>query len=156
MNVNGREIERKYLLRGLPRDVGSHPSGVIDQGYIPGTAVRERVRRIQEGESVRYFRTIKLGTGMDKLEFEEDTTEAFFTAVWPLTEGHRVRKRRYRVPVPDGVWEIDEFLDRDDFFLAEIELTSVDQHIEPTPEIAAVIVREVTDEPSFTNYKLSR
>jgi CYTH domain-containing protein len=156
MNVNGREIERKYLLRALPRDVAAHPSAVIDQGYIPGTLVRERVRRIEEGNSVKFVRTIKLGSGMDRLEFEEDTTEAFFAAVWPLTAGHRVRKRRYRVPVPDGVWEVDEFLDRDDLILAEIELTSVDQYIDPTPEIADVMVREVTHEPSFTNYKLSR
>jgi CYTH domain-containing protein len=118
--------------------------------------VRERVRRITEGESVQYVRTIKLGSGMDRLEFEEDTSEAFFKAVRPLTAGHRVRKRRYRVPVPDGIWEIDEFLDRDDLILAEIELTSVDQHIHPTPEIAEVLVREVTHEPAFSNYKLSR
>src|SRR6516162_1291802 len=113
MAANGREIERKYLLRALPADVSRHPSILIDQGYIPGATVRERVRRTQSGATLRYFRTIKVGTGMERFEFEEETTDTFFVAVWPLTEGYRIRKRRYNVPAGDRVWEIDEFLDRD-------------------------------------------
>ena len=156
MAANGREIERKFLLRGLPADVSRHPSVLIDQGYIPGTAVRERVRRTQDGSTLRYFRTIKVGTGIERFEFEEETTETFFVAVWPLTEGHRVRKRRYMVPSGGKTWEVDEFLDRHAFFLAEIELERADESVTPPAEIAAVIVREVTDEPGFSNYRLSR
>jgi CYTH domain-containing protein len=156
MAANGREIERKYLLRGLPADVGRHSSVIIDQGYIPGTAVRERVRRTQDGTTLRYFRTIKVGTGIERFEFEEETTDTFFVAVWPLTEGHRVRKRRYDVPAGERVWEVDEFLDREGLVLAEIELERADEAVTPPADIAAVIVREVTDEPAFSNYKLSR
>ena len=156
MAANGREIERKFLLRELPADVGRYPSAIIDQGYIPGTAVRERVRRTQRGTALRYFRTIKVGTGVERLEFEEETTDTFFVAVWPLTEGHRVRKRRYDVPSGDRLWEIDEFLDRDSLVLAEIELERADEPVVPPAAIAAVIVREVTDEPGFSNYRLSR
>ncbi len=156
MAANGREIERKYLLRGLPADVSQHPSVIIDQGYVPGTAVRERVRRTQSGSTLRYFRTIKVGSGIERFEFEEETTDTFFVAVWPLTEGHRVRKRRYNIPSGDKIWEVDEFLDRDAFFLAEIELERADEPVSPPSAIAAVIVREVTDEPGFSNYRLSR
>ena len=156
MEANEQEIERKYLLRSVPRGVASHPCIEIDQGYIPGKRVRERVRRIRDGSSVRYVRTVKLGSGLQRFEFEDDTTEAFFSAVWPLTEGRRVRKRRYRVPSDGAVWEVDEFLDRDDLVLAEIELTSVGQVVEMPPEIAAVLVRDVTDDPSFTNFELAR
>jgi CYTH domain-containing protein len=156
MAANGREIERKFLLRGLPAGVAQHPSFVIDQGYIPGTAVRERVRRTQAGTTLRYFRTIKVGTGIERFEFEEETTDTFFVAVWPLTEGHRVRKRRYNVPAGERMWEVDEFLDRDGLVLAEIELERADEPVTPPADIAAVIVREVTDEPAFSNYKLSR
>ena len=159
MAPTGREIERKFLLSGLPADVSRHPSVVIDQGYIPGTAVRERVRRTQEtedGNTLRYFRTIKVGTGVERFEFEEETTDAFFVAVWPLTRGHRVQKRRYRVPAGIHTWEVDEFLDRDALVLAEVELDRADERVEAPAAIAAVIVREVTDEPAFTNYRLSR
>jgi CYTH domain-containing protein len=150
-----REIERKYLLWGLPKGVEAHAAVEIDQGYIPGTKVRERVRRISAGALVRYVRTIKLGTGMNRFEFEEDATVEFFTTVWPLTQGHRLRKRRYRMPGATGVWEVDEFLDRD-LVLAEIELADENEVVEVPAEIAAVMDREVTDDPSFTNYKLSR
>jgi CYTH domain-containing protein len=155
-NDTGREIERKFLLRGLPAGVDQYPSVVIDQGYVPGTAVRERVRRTQDGATLRYYRTIKVGAGVERFEFEEETTDTFFVAVWPLTEGHRVRKRRYMVPSGNRVWEIDEFLDRDALILAEIELERADESVVPPPRIAAVIVREVTDEPGFSNYRLSR
>jgi len=156
MAANGREIERKYLLRGLPADVSQHAFVLIDQGYIPGTAVRERVRRTQDGSTLRYFRTIKVGTGIERFEFEEETTDTFFVAVWPLTEGHRIRKRRYMIPNGERTWEIDEFLDRDALVLAEIELERADEPVTPPPAIAAMIVREVTDEPGFSNYRLSR
>jgi adenylate cyclase len=151
-----KEIERKYLLCALPHGVARYRSQEIDQGYIPGVQVRERVRRITEGDAVLYFRTVKLGTGIEKFEFEEPASEAFFSAVWPLTEGHRVRKRRYRVPGDGGEWEVDEFLDRPDFWLCEIELGDASERPQPPAEIAAVIVREVTDEPGFSNYRLSR
>lgn len=155
-NDTGREIERKFLLRGLPAGVERYPSVVIDQGYVPGTAVRERVRRTQDGATLRYYRTVKVGSGVERFEFEEETTDTFFVAVWPLTAGHRVRKRRYMVPSGNRVWEIDEFLDRDAFALAEIELERADEPVVPPPQIAAVIVRDVTDEPGFSNYRLSR
>lgn len=153
----GREIERKYLLRALPAGIDSRLSAEIDQGYLPGDRIRERIRRIRDasGGSPRYVRTIKAGAGIERLEFEEDTTEAFFNTVWPLTEGRRVRKRRYRARLAGADWEIDEFLDRT-LALAEIELTRADQPVEIPAAIAAVLVREVTDEPSFTNYQLAR
>lgn len=156
MNVDDKEIERKYLLCGLPEGIQAFPSQEIDQGYIPGSQVRERVRRIRDGDTVSYVRTIKLGRGIERWEFEEPTTEQFFAAVWPLTEGKRVYKRRYRVASEAGEWEIDEFLDRPDFYLAEIELGHASERPTPPAIIAAVIVREVTDEPGFSNYRLSR
>jgi CYTH domain-containing protein len=157
MESNDREIERKYLLRGLPKGIAAFRSVEIDQGYIPGVRVRERVRRVRDGEIVSYVRTIKVGTGIHRFEFEEPTTEAFFAAVWPLTEGYRIRKRRYRVPCDEGFeWEVDEFLDRADLVLAEIELDDENERPDPPEEIGAVIVREVTDELEFGNYRLAK
>jgi Uncharacterized protein conserved in bacteria len=155
MASDDREIERKYLLRALPAGVTAHPSIEIDQGYIPGSKIRERVRRIDDGSSVRYVRTIKLGSGLDRFEFEEEATKVFFETVWPLTRGHRLRKRRYLVPVLGGLWEIDEFLDRE-LVLAELELSDPEDVVTLPPEIAAVLDREVTDDGAFSNYQLSR
>ena len=150
-----REIERKYLLRGMPDLPAGTPSAELDQGYLPGTKIQERVRRVRSADGVRYYRTVKMGKGVDRLEFEEETTEAFFDAVWPLTEGQRVLKRRFRASTPGGTWEVDQFLDRE-LVLAEIELESVDQRIDMPEFISAQLVRDVTDEEPFTNFRLSR
>src|SRR5689334_14766926 len=129
MAANDREIERKYLLQALPERVREAQSADVDQGYLPGTRINERVRRMRLAEASKYFRTIKMGSGLDRFELEEETTEEFFTTVWPLTRGARVFKRRYFVPEGDVVWEIDEFLDRSGLWLAEVELESTGQRV---------------------------
>ena len=155
MATNDREIERKYLLRALPLEVRSARTLEIDQGYLPGTRINERIRRARDGSNVKYFRTIKTGQGIARFEVEEETTETFFLAVWPLTRGARVQKRRYLMPEGDVIWEIDEFLDRDGLWLAEVELRDVDQVVDIPRWLSVVMDREVTDDPSYTNHALA-
>src|ERR1700712_869584 len=97
MGSNEKEIERKYLLRVLPSRVADVAPVEIDQGYVPGDKIRERIRRGNSLLGVKYYRTVKLGSGVERFEFEDETDSTFFAAVWPLTEGARVRKRRYKV-----------------------------------------------------------
>jgi len=155
MATNDSEIERKYLLRALPLEVRSARTLEIDQGYLPGTRINERIRRARDGSNVKYFRTIKTGQGIARFEVEEETTETFFLAVWPLTRGARVQKRRYLMPEGDVIWEIDEFLDRDGLWLAEVELRDVDQVVDIPRWLSVVMDREVTDDPSYTNHALA-
>ena len=151
----GVEIERKYLLRELPPAVRDTPPLEIRQGYLPGTRLVERLREVRGDGSASWFRTIKSGGGVVRLELEEETTRELFEIVWPLTEGRRVIKRRYRVPVGDLTWDIDEFLDRD-LVLAEVELPSADAPVEPPEWLRDHLVREVTGEPEFANIRLAR
>jgi len=155
-NNTDREIERKYLLRELPAAVAGAPSVEIDQGYLPGERINERVRRTQGPEGVRYYRTIKAGTGIERLEIEEATTELFFSTVWPLTRGCRIRKRRYFIQEGELTWEIDEFLDRDGLWLAELELDAADQAVVVPAWLRDAIEREVTDDARYTNHSLAR
>jgi CYTH domain-containing protein len=156
MSNNDREIERKYLLHALPPRTSGAPSLEIDQGYLPGDRINERVRRTRGADGVRYYRTIKSGSGIERSEIEEETNELFFTTVWPLTRGCRVRKRRYLVEDGGVTWEIDEFLDRQGLWLAEIELERVDDVVAPPDWLREAIEREVTDEPQYTNHALAR
>lgn len=149
------EIERKYLLRSCPPETAAAPVVDIDQGYLPGERILERVRRMSNAAGARYYRTVKLGTGIQRFEFEEETTEQFFTTVWPLTRGHRVQKRRYTLHDGGVEWVVDEFVDRP-LVLAEIELESADAVIRIPDWLAKELVREVTNEPDYTNYRLSR
>jgi CHAD domain-containing protein/CYTH domain-containing protein len=150
----GVEIERKYLLRGLPDLDDSTDVVEIHRGWLPGELLRERIRRVRSDDATTYFRTIKLGHGVERIEIEEPTSEEVFDRLWPLTKDCRIRKRRYRVPEGDLVWEIDEFLDRD-LHLAEVELESASQNPEPPRWLAPHVVREVTDDPRYTNLALA-
>ena len=140
---SGVEIERKYLLRGLPSYMPEAFVQEIAQGYLPGTRLVERLRRVRSGEAERYVRTVKSGTGLVRTELEEECTREVFEALWPLTEGRRVLKRRH--VIPDGAlhWEIDEFTDRD-LVLAEIELPSADITAEFPAWLLSVVERDVT------------
>lgn len=160
------EIERKYLLRALP----AMPEGAemlrIEQGYLPekGEAADEpflegRLRRTVAGDgSVRMTHTIKRGRGVRRTEIERAISADEFERYWPLTEGRRLRKRRYRAPDAGVgiavVWEIDEFVDLG-LVLAEVELPSADERIVFPPWLAPLVVREVTDEASYRNYSLA-
>lgn len=156
--LDHREIERKYLLRALPPAELLADATVleIDQGYLPGVRINERLRRSLGPDGAKYYRTMKFGGGMDRLELEDETTEDYFTATWPFTRGARVWKRRYMIPDRDVVWEIDEFLDRPGLWLAEVELEHVDHAVTIPEWLAPVLVREVTFEKGFTNRALAR
>jgi CYTH domain-containing protein len=151
-----REIERKYLLKRMPA-IRHLPARVqeLDQGYLPGDRLAERIRRVREGGEVHYYRTVKLGRGISRTEVEEETTERIFRKMWPLTRGKRVRKQRYKVDDGGFTWEIDRFRDRR-LVLAEVELTSEDID-PPIPRwLQREMVREVTDEGDFANINLAK
>jgi CYTH domain-containing protein len=150
------EIERKYLLSGMPTLPVALDVLEVDQGYIPGTQVLERLRRQRHRDGrERYFRTVKLGAGVQRMELEDETDRRTFEHLWVLTEGARLRKRRHVVANGEDHWEIDEFLDRL-LVLAELEIESVDARIEMPDWLKAVLVREVTDEKQYTNRSLAR
>lgn len=155
--MRGREIERKFLLSRLPDLPVGASSVEIEQGYLPGDHLLERLRRTRTDDGdERWFRTVKMGNGLSRVEIEDEGHPALCKAMWPFTKGQRLRKRRHSVS-EDGerVWEIDDFLDRE-LVLAEVELSSEHEDVEPPEWIREVLVRDVTDEREFTNAELAR
>ena len=106
-------------------------------------------------EGVELVRTVKEGSGLSRLEIEESVAPEVFDQLWPLTEGRRVHKRRYRIADGDLTWEIDEFLDRD-LVLAEVELGDPGRHVELPPWLGPHVSREVTEEEDYGNVRLAR
>jgi CHAD domain-containing protein/CYTH domain-containing protein len=152
----GQEIERKYLLTGLPPEAAAAPAKVIEQGYLPGQKLIERVRRVVGPDgAVKCFRTVKAGAGLVRVEIEEETPLELFRKLWPLTRGKRVKKRRHMVVEGAHTWEIDVFLDRT-LFLAEIELASAEEVVEVPAWLAPYVVREVTTESGLVNARLAK
>jgi CYTH domain-containing protein len=148
------ECERKDLLSALPIRALAAPSVEIEQGWLPGKTLRERIRRTSDQDGDRYFRTVKLGSGVERIEIEEETTAEIFAAMWPLTRGCRISKRRYLVPDGDLVWEVDQFADRD-LVLAEVELESGEQEVSLPEWLQPSVVREVTEDPAYLNLSLA-
>lgn len=150
------EIERKFLLTAMPRMPEPVDVLEIDQGYLPGTRLVERLRR-QHDRSGRtsYYRTVKIGVGVQRMELEEETDAKTFEHLWQLTEGRRLRKRRYVVAEGDRYWEVDEFLDRA-LVLAEMEIPTMDTEVTVPEWLRPVVVRDVTGERQFTNRSLAR
>ena len=163
------EIERTYLLDGLPPLPGKVEVLQIEQGYLPEDAETAgdggdrisggRIRRAVSGDgSVRITHTIKTGRGLRRTELERSITAEEFERCWPATAGRRLRKTRYRVPDAGGaagvVWEIDAF-EGFDLVLVDVELRSADQEIVFPSWLSPHIVREVTEEASYRNYSLA-
>ncbi len=157
--TQGTEIERKYLLTDLPPvplgDSAATTVQDIDQGYLPGGHVTERVRSIAAGGVTRWYRTVKGGNGLVRLELEDQIDRDLFDALWPLTSGRRVHKRRYLVREGGAEWAIDQFLDRP-LTLAEVELAHPDDAPLPPPWLSAHVDREVTGDPTYDNARLAR
>ena len=151
-----QEVERKYLLRGFP-ELGGLEAEVweVEQGWLPGERLAERVRRVRAGGEERWYRTVKLGKGVRRTEVEEETPAKLGRALWKLTRGKRVRKRRYRVADGALVWEIDRF-HRRRLVLAEVELPSEDAPVELPEWLRPYVEREVTGDPAYVNLNLAR
>ena len=150
------EIERKYLLTRVPPVAAAVPPTLIEQGWLPGTALRERLRRSTNPDgTVVCWRNVKLGPAQARVEIDEGTSRELFDAMWPLTAAARVRKQRHEVRDAAYAWEIDVFLDRD-LVLAEVELSGLDDRPVLPDWLAPYVERDVTGEPAYLNSVLAR
>lgn len=152
---NNLEIERKYLLRSIPPAARVAPALEIQQGYLPGDRIADRVRQVSTGKEVHRYRTIKGGSGLSRVEVEEEVPSALYDHLWPLTEGRRVFKRRHAISDGGLVWEIDDFSDRE-LVLAEVELPTESTPVVPPEWLKPYVVREVTGEEEYANANLAR
>jgi CYTH domain-containing protein len=149
----GAEIERKFLVDALPEGYEAHPFERIEQGYlaIGADGVEVRVRR--RGDKT--LLTVKSGPGQVRVEEELPIDERRFAALWPLTEGRRVTKTRYLIPLPgDALLELDLFDGAlDGLRVAEVEFASEEASAAFTPP--AWLGREVTGDPAYANQRLA-
>ncbi len=102
-----REVERKFLVDRVPAEVCAVESVRIRQGYLAVSSESEVRIRDSDGD---YTLTVKSGRGIERAESEVQLLGTQFEKLWPMTEGHRVEKRRMRVALEDGlVAELDVY-----------------------------------------------
>jgi len=155
--TSGIEIERKFLLHGVPPAMRFARRQAIRQGYLALDGDTEvRIRINQTGAAL----TIKSGHGGVRVEQEISLQTRQAEALWELTEGRRVQKtrRRVRLAGPAGgadlVAEVDEYSGAlDGLVVAEVEFP--DEESSRGFEPPAWFGRELTDDWRYANRSLA-
>jgi len=145
------EIERKFLLDRLPSSIDDHESTQIAQGYL---AVAEGVEVRIRSRGDEQLLTVKGGQGEVRREVTVELTAEQFDALWPLTKGRRLTKRRWVIPQDDLEIEIDAFSGTlDGLLVAEVEFESeqASRAFEPPDWFG----HEVTEDPTYRNAALA-
>jgi CYTH domain-containing protein len=150
-DILAAEIERKFLVRELQEDLQSYTSVRIEQGYLAATDEGElRLRRYGGTHTV----TLKSGRGLARGEDEVALDAEQFSVLWPLTEGKRVEKTRFSIPLKARTMELDVFHgELEGLILAEIEFTSVADAERFSPP--AWLGKDVTQDERYKNKNLA-
>lgn len=124
------EIERKYLLKELPKDLDSYPSHCIEQAYLCTSPV-VRVRR-QDDE---YYLTYKGGGFMIREEYNLALDAPSYEHLKTKADGRIITKKRYCIPLGDHlIIELDIFSgDYEGLLLAEVEFPTEEEANSFTP-----------------------
>ncbi len=147
----GIEIERKFLLDGLPPTMRLARREPIRQGYVALDGETEVRVRITPRRAVL---TIKAGRGAVRTEEEVVLDKRQGDALWELTEGRRVQKTRRRVRIGELVAEVDEYLGAlEGLVVAEVEFA--DEQASRSFQPPSWFVREVTADPRYSNRRLA-
>jgi adenylate cyclase len=144
------EIERKFLVAERPDWLDGCRSEALEQGYLAiGPDDEVRLRRSED----RARLTVKRGHGEERLEQEVEIGEEQLAALWPLTEGRRVEKRRYSVD-GDPAIEVDVYAgELEGLITAEVEFPSREDAERFSPP--NWLGEEVTGDDRYANQRLA-
>ena len=157
------EIERKFLieypdieaLESLPN---CQRVEIIQTYLQPGADEDEEIRIRQRGcdGNYLYYETRKRRiSGLKRIEVEQRLTQQEYLRLLMNadTTRHAIRKTRYCLTSGSRYFEIDIYPFWNDQAIMEIELLKEDQEIRFPEQIN--VIREVTDDPDYTNAALS-
>jgi len=151
------EIERKFLLSGVPPTMRFARRQPIRQGYLALDGDTEvRIRISPKGAVL----TIKSGSGGVRVEEEITLQARQAEALWELTEGRRVQKTRRHVRLAGAgsdaelVAEVDEYAGSlDGLVVVEVEFRDEDAAAGFEPP--AWFGRELTGDRRYANRSLA-
>lgn len=101
----GIEIEKKYLVKEIPKDIDKYPYHVIEQGYL-NVSPAIRVRR----EDDRYYMTYKAAQpetegDIGKAEYNLSLDEESYAHMVRKADGIIIRKKRYLIPLNEDAYD---------------------------------------------------
>ena len=118
------EIERKFLLKNLPDNLGNYPFHRIEQGYLC-TAPVVRIRRQDE----EYYLTYKSKGMMVREEYNLPLTAEAYAHLREKTDGNLISKQRYLIPLNETLTAELDIFDAPfaPLMLAEVEFSSEEE-----------------------------
>ena len=159
------EIERKFTVKDLPKDLEKYPCHIIEQAYLNTDPV-VRVRR-QDNE---YYMTYKGKGLLAREEYNLPLNEASYYHLREKADGNVISKKRYVIPITEPTFvsnykksidqtslyvELDIF---DDPFaplvIAEVEFPSEEMAIAFLP--LDWFDQDVTHDPAYHNSNMSK
>ena len=147
------EIERKFLVLSDAFKKEAQRSYKMVQGFL-NTDPKRTVRVRLHGDTG--FLTIKglsSKDGLSRFEWEKELSKVDAEALLPLCEDVLIEKLRYEVSVGNHIFEVDEFLGKNEgLVIAEIELNSEDEQFKKPNWLG----KEVTGHIQYYNSQLSK
>lgn len=145
------EIERKFLIQELPDDLDSYPFQLLEQAYL----CTEPVVRVRRSDDT-YTLTYKSKGLMSREEYNLPLTAESYEHLKQKADGNVIRKKRFRIPLPNKLTiELDLFdAPFEGLILAEVEFASEEQALAFLPPYW--FGKEVTWSTEYHNSTLSR
>jgi CYTH domain-containing protein len=150
------EIERKYLVKHVPKKLSSYSCFRIEQGYL-NTHPTVRIRK----ENNQYYLTYKNGSGMVHEEYNLPLDAESYIHMKEKCDGLLIKKNRYHIPLsaskksPALTIELDVFSKPlAPLIYAEVEFSSEEEaNVFIAPSWFG---KEVTLDTRYTNSSLSQ
>lgn len=151
--IMGLEIEKKYLIKELPKNLSEYECHIMTQGYL-NTSPVVRVRK----EDNNYYLTYKGGGMLSRVEYNLPLNEQAFYHLLEKADGNIISKHRYHIPYSSDkkyIIELDIFdAPFSPLILAEVEFDSEeDANAFVPPEW---FDKDVTFDPNYHNSNLSK
>ena len=145
------EIERKFIVKYLPKDLPAYPSSYIEQYYI-SFQPEIRLRRMNK----EYFLTIKTGSGLARNEFEFTVSKDTYIRSINLKISNVICKNRYKYNLPDGlIAEVDIYTKNlSCLHIVEVEFPDLESSKRFLPP--EWFGKEVTNDSEYKNQSLSQ
>ncbi|HXT01174.1 MAG TPA: CYTH domain-containing protein [Elusimicrobiota bacterium] len=145
----GREIERKFLVKGEGWRKGAKRSR-LSQGYLLAQKGKSVRVRLEDGRGTVTIKGPSRGAGRAEYEYPIPADDAR-ELLRDLCEKPLIEKTRHRVKHGGLIWEVDEFAGANrGLIVAEVELSRTRQKVALPPWIG----KEVTGDPRYLNANL--
>jgi len=147
------EIERKFLVTSHAFKNQAYSKTHIVQGFLNTDKARTVRVRLKGDKGVLTVKGPSTSDGLSRFEWEKDIDKTDAEALLKLCEKGVIDKMRYEIKVAQHIFEVDEFFgDNEGLIIAEVELSSKDEHFEKPDWLG----EEVTGDIKYYNSQISK